>query len=56
MKLIEAQEEEPVLEETVVATIKSGPKGKAVVEEKTTKRKTKAGGEKITKKKQKTKA
>lgn len=56
VELIEEQEQEPVLEETVVATIKSGPKGKAVVEEKTTKRKTKAGGEKVTKKKQKTKA
>ncbi|KAF7186733.1 putative RNA-binding protein [Pseudocercospora fuligena] len=55
VKLVEEQEQEPMLEETVVATIKSGPKGKAVVEEKTTKRKTKAGGEKITKK-QKTKA
>ncbi|KXT04159.1 hypothetical protein AC578_49 [Pseudocercospora eumusae] len=56
VKFVEEQEQEPVLEQTVVATIKSGPSGKAVVEEKTTKRKTKAGGEKVTKKKQKTKA
>ncbi|KXT11364.1 hypothetical protein AC579_9470 [Pseudocercospora musae] len=56
VKLIEEHEKEPVLEETVVGTIKSGPKAVAVVEDKTTKRKTKAGGEKVTMKKQKTKA
>ncbi|EME83963.1 uncharacterized protein MYCFIDRAFT_195149 [Pseudocercospora fijiensis CIRAD86] len=55
-KLVEEREKEPVLEETVVATIKSGPKGKAVVEGKISKHKTKAGGEKATGKKQKTKA
>ncbi|CAK1362606.1 putative RNA-binding protein [Cercospora beticola] len=54
-----AEEEAPVVEETVVAAVENGANGKAVVAEKTTKRKTKSGEVKTTTektKKRKTKA
>lgn len=56
VKLVEENDKEPIIEETAAATVNSGPRGKAVVEGKITKRKTKAAGEKETTKKRKTKA